>query len=174
MKRVIAAAFASGALFGVGLAVSGMTDARRILGFLDVAGAFDPTLAFVLAGAVATTLLLFRPVLRRGRPLFDDAFRLPRSTQVDARLLGGAALFGVGWGLAGYWLGTVRVRPWPGWARPRAKPCGSCPRCWWASRSSGFSTADRAADRGKRQSSHPLHVRQPGLKLPTEAKKRPA
>lgn len=109
MKRVIAAAFASGALFGVGLAVSGMTDARRILGFLDVAGAFDPTLAFVLAGAVATTLLLFRPVLRRGRPLFDDAFRLPRSTQVDARLLGGAALFGVGWGLAGYCPGPALV-----------------------------------------------------------------
>ncbi|MBJ6978390.1 MULTISPECIES: DUF6691 family protein [unclassified Luteimonas] len=102
MKRFVAAAFASGALFGVGLAMSGMTDARRILGFLDVTGAFDPTLAFVLGGAVATTLLLFRPVLRRGRPLFADDFRLSQLRQVDARLLAGAALFGIGWGLAGY------------------------------------------------------------------------
>lgn len=102
MKRFIAAAFASGALFGVGLALSGMTDARRILGFLDVAGDFDPTLAFVLGGAVATTLLLFRPVLRRGRPLFADDFPLSQLRQVDSRLLAGAALFGIGWGLAGY------------------------------------------------------------------------
>ncbi|MEN1939729.1 YeeE/YedE family protein [Luteimonas sp. MJ174] len=102
MKRFIAAAFASGALFGVGLALSGMTDARRILGFLDVAGDFDPTLAFVLGGAVATTLLLFRPVLRRGRPLFADDFRLSQLRHVDSRLLAGAALFGIGWGLAGY------------------------------------------------------------------------
>ena len=102
MKRVIAAAFASGALFGVGLALSGMTDARRILGFLDVTGDFDPTLAFVLGGAVATTLLLFRPVLRRGRPLFAEAFDLSDLRHIDARLLAGAALFGIGWGLAGY------------------------------------------------------------------------
>ncbi len=102
MKRFIAAAFASGALFGVGLALSGMTDAARILGFLDVAGDFDPTLAFVLGGAVATTLLLFRPVLRRGRPLFAEDFRLSQRRNVDVRLLAGAALFGIGWGLAGY------------------------------------------------------------------------
>lgn len=102
MKRFIAAAFASGALFGVGLALSGMTDARRILGFLDVTGDFDPTLAFVLGGAVATTLVLFRPVLRRGRPLFADDFRLSQLRQVDVRLVAGAVLFGIGWGLAGY------------------------------------------------------------------------
>ena len=101
MKRS-AAAFASGALFGIGLALSGMTDARRVLGFLDIFGAFDPTLAFVLGGAVGTTLLLFRPVLRRGRPLLEPAFRLPDAQRIDARLLGGAAIFGVGWGLAGY------------------------------------------------------------------------
>ena len=102
MKRILAAALASGALFGMGLALSGMTDARRILGFLDITGDFDPTLAFVLGGAVATTLLLFRPVLRRGRPLFADGFRLPEASRIDARLLTGAALFGIGWGLAGY------------------------------------------------------------------------
>lgn len=102
MKRAGVAAFASGMLFGLGLAMSGMTDARRVLGFLDVFGDFDPTLAFVLGGAVATTLLLFRPVLRRGRPVLDPAFRLPHLRHVDTRLLGGAAIFGIGWGLAGY------------------------------------------------------------------------
>ena len=99
---VALAALASGALFGAGLAMSGMTDARIVLGFLDVFGDFDPTLLFVLGGAVATTALLFRPVLRRGRPVFADAFRLSNLTHVDRSLLGGAALFGIGWGVAGY------------------------------------------------------------------------
>ena len=100
--RIVLAALASGALFGVGLAMSGMTDARIVLGFLDVAGDFDPTLLFVLGGAVLTTALLFRPVLARGRPVFDEVFRLSNRTHVDRHLLGGAALFGIGWGLAGY------------------------------------------------------------------------
>lgn len=99
---VALAALASGALFGAGLAMSGMTDARIVLGFLDVSGDFDPTLLFVLGGAVATTALLFRPVLKRGRPVFADAFRLSNLTHVDRSLLGGAALFGIGWGVAGY------------------------------------------------------------------------
>lgn len=99
---VALAALASGALFGVGLAMSGMTDARVVLGFLDVFGDFDPTLLFVLGGAVATTALLFRPVLKRGRPVFADVFRISNLTHVDRSLLGGAALFGIGWGLAGY------------------------------------------------------------------------
>lgn len=102
MKKFVLAAFASGALFGVGLAMSGMTDARIVLGFLDLAGDFDPTLVFVLGGAVATTLLLFRPVLRRGKPVLADSFRLSTLQHVDRRLLGGAAIFGIGWGIAGY------------------------------------------------------------------------
>jgi hypothetical protein len=102
MARPSWAALAAGALFGTGLAMSGMTDARRVLAFLDVAGAFDPSLAFVLGGAVATTLLLFPRVLRRTRPVLADSFRLPAAVRIDRRLLGGAALFGVGWGLAGY------------------------------------------------------------------------
>ena len=96
------AALAAGALFGVGLALSGMTDPRRVLGFLDVAGDFDPALAFVLAGAVATTGLLFRFVLKRDRPLLADRFRLPGRSDIDRPLVAGAALFGIGWGLAGY------------------------------------------------------------------------
>lgn len=102
MSRTTWAALASGALFGLGLALSGMTDARRVLGFLDVFGDFDPSLLFVLGGAVATTALLFRPVLGRGRPLFADAFAVSKLRHVDRRLLGGAALFGIGWGIAGY------------------------------------------------------------------------
>ncbi|KGM57556.1 hypothetical protein N799_05730 [Lysobacter arseniciresistens ZS79] len=102
MSRPTLAALAAGALFGLGLAMSGMTDPRRVLGFLDLFGDFDPTLAFVLGGAVATTALLFRPVLRRGRPVLAAAFQLSSLRHIDRRLLGGAALFGIGWGIAGY------------------------------------------------------------------------
>jgi len=102
MKRYSIAALAAGALFGLGLAMSGMTDARRVLGFLDLFGAFDPTLLFVLGGAVATTLLLFRVVLRRGSPVLADTFHVSNLRHVDRQLLGGAALFGIGWGIAGY------------------------------------------------------------------------
>lgn len=102
MKKFSLAALVSGALFGLGLAMAGMTDPRRVLGFLDVFGDFDPTLAFVLGGAVATTTLLFRFVLRRGSPVLTDTFHLSNLKHIDHRLLGGAALFGVGWGIAGY------------------------------------------------------------------------
>jgi uncharacterized membrane protein YedE/YeeE len=102
MNRLSLSALLSGALFGLGLAVSGMTDPARVLGFLDVFGRFDPTLLFVLGGAVATAALLFRLVLRRERPVLADRFRLSSMHAVDRRLLAGAALFGVGWGIAGY------------------------------------------------------------------------
>jgi len=102
MKRFTLAAFASGAFFGLGLAMSGMIDARRVRGFPDVFGALDPTLLFVLGGALLTTLLLFPLVLGRGHPQLADTFHLPTRQRVDRRLLGGALIFGVGWGLAGY------------------------------------------------------------------------
>jgi uncharacterized membrane protein YedE/YeeE len=102
MKKFSLAALVSGALFGLGLAMAGMTDARRVLGFLDVFGAFDPTLMFVLGGAVATTTVLFRFVLRRGSPVLAHSFQLSNLKHIDRRLLGGAALFGIGWGIAGY------------------------------------------------------------------------
>lgn len=100
--RVTLAALASGALFGLGLAMSGMTDPRRVLGFLDVFGDFDPALLWVLGGAVATTTLLFRFVLRRGRPVLTETFHLSNLKRLDPKLVGGAAVFGVGWGIAGY------------------------------------------------------------------------
>lgn len=102
MKKLSLAALASGALFGIGLAMSGMTDPRRVLGFLDLFGDFDPTLMFVLGGAVATTMLLFRFVLRRGSPVLADTFHVSNLQHIDRRLLGGAAIFGIGWGIAGY------------------------------------------------------------------------
>jgi uncharacterized membrane protein YedE/YeeE len=102
MNKPSFAALASGALFGLGLALSGMTDARRVLGFLDLFGEFDPSLLFVLGGAVGTTMLLFRYVLRRGSPVLAATFHLSNLKHVDRRLLGGAAIFGIGWGIAGY------------------------------------------------------------------------
>jgi len=91
-----------GILFGVGLAMSGMTDTAKVLGFLDVAGNWVPDLAFVMGGAVLVTLVAFRFVLRMKRPVFNPRFYLPGTTVIDGRLLGGAAIFGIGWGVYGY------------------------------------------------------------------------
>jgi uncharacterized membrane protein YedE/YeeE len=107
MKRITLAALASGALFGIGLAMSSMTDARRVLGFLDVFGDFDPTLLFVLGGAVTTTVVSFRFVLRRGNPVLAETFHVSNLRHIDSRLLTGAAIFGIGWGIAGYCPGPV-------------------------------------------------------------------
>ncbi|PSJ21772.1 hypothetical protein CVH10_10870 [Halomonas sp. ND22Bw] len=95
-------AYIAGLLFGLGLAISGMTDPARVLGFLDVAGDWDPTLMFVLGGAVVTNFVGYRLAMRRPNPLFASVFQLPTRRDLDGRLLGGAALFGVGWGLSGY------------------------------------------------------------------------
>ncbi|EKT4439570.1 TPA: DUF6691 family protein [Stenotrophomonas maltophilia] len=102
MSRVSVAAGSAGALFGAGLASAGMTDPRRILGFLDIAGDFDPTLAWVLAAALLVSAVGQRWVLRRARPLCATRFQLPAARGIDPRLVLGAALFGIGWGWAGY------------------------------------------------------------------------
>jgi uncharacterized membrane protein YedE/YeeE len=91
-----------GIVFGVGLAMSGMTDTAKVLGFLDVFGHWVPDLAFVMGGAVAVTLVAFRFVLRMQRPLLSHRFSLPGTSVIDGRLLGGAAIFGIGWGVYGY------------------------------------------------------------------------
>ena len=109
MNRSVIAALASGALFGLGLAISGMTDRLVVLGFLDWYGDFNSQLAFVLAGAVAVTAIAFRFVLRMPQPLFDARFRLPTGMKVDRPLLLGSAVFGVGWGLIGYCPGPALV-----------------------------------------------------------------
>ncbi len=97
-----ASALLAGAVFGVGLTVAGMTDPRKVLGFLDVTGHWDPSLLLVLGGAVVLSALSFFLIQKRGKPVFDTGFHLPPKARIDARLLGGAGLFGVGWGLAGY------------------------------------------------------------------------
>jgi hypothetical protein len=100
--RSKAAAFGAGALFAAGLAVGGMTRPSKVRGFLDFAGAWDPALLFVMGGAVTVYFVLHRLLLRRPKPLFDTQFHLPTRKDLDARLLGGAAIFGIGWGLVGY------------------------------------------------------------------------
>ncbi|MGM0858410.1 MAG: DUF6691 family protein [Pseudomonadota bacterium] len=96
------ASYVAGLLFSLGLAVSGMTDPARVVGFLDVAGDWDPTLMFVLGGAVMTTFIGYRFVLKQPAPMLAGRFELPSRRDLDTKLLGGAALFGVGWGLSGY------------------------------------------------------------------------
>ena len=100
MKTV--SALLAGLMFGVGLALSGMLDPMRVLGFLDVAGAWDPTLAFVLLGAVAVSAAGYQIARRRQHPAFAAQFDIPAGRQIDTPLLVGAAIFGVGWGLAGF------------------------------------------------------------------------
>ena len=101
MLRMLVNLFA-GALFGLGLAVSGMVDPQKVIGFLDVADDWDPTLAFVMGGALLVTIPAFRLIFKRPRPVLADEFELPTKKDVDTRLLGGSALFGVGWGLSGF------------------------------------------------------------------------
>ena len=95
-------ALCAGALFGFGLSLSGMVDPARVLGFLNLAGDWDPSLAFVLAGAVAVAGVGVAVQRRLARPLLADAFDLPEGARIDARLVGGSAIFGIGWGIAGF------------------------------------------------------------------------
>jgi len=97
----VLAALACGIVFGAGLAVGGLTNAAEVLAFLDVAGSWDGTLGFVMAGALAVNAAAYAMTRWRARPLWDDAFALPARRELDAPLLGGAALFGVGWGMVG-------------------------------------------------------------------------
>lgn len=101
MKPVISAVIA-GALFALGLAISGMTDPAKVTGFLDVTGAWDPSLAFVMAAAVAVHLPLVRLARQRHSPMFGATFHWPSTHEIDAKLVVGSAIFGVGWGLSGY------------------------------------------------------------------------
>jgi uncharacterized membrane protein YedE/YeeE len=101
MKRN-AAAFGTGALFALGLAISGMTKPAKVIGFLDISGEWDASLAFVMGGAIAVHFVAYRLIMRRSAPLFDTKFHMPTRKDIDPRLVLGAALFGVGWGLGGF------------------------------------------------------------------------
>lgn len=100
--RHVAAALLAGVLFGLGLAISGMVNPAKVQGFLDLAGAWDPTLAFVMAGALLTTVIGYRLVWRRAAPLLGGSFAVPTTSAINRPLILGAALFGIGWGLVGF------------------------------------------------------------------------
>jgi uncharacterized membrane protein YedE/YeeE len=112
-------ALLAGLVFGVGLILSGMTDPSKVQGFLDLAGPWDPSLAFVMGGALTIASLGFSLALKWPQALFGDAIRLPTATQIDRRLVLGGLTFGAGWGLAGYCPGPALaslahggLKPW--------------------------------------------------------------
>ncbi len=100
-------ALAIGVLFGLGIAVSGMINPAKVLNFFDLAGTWDPSLAFVMGGALAVAIPGYRLVLGRSRPLFADGFQLPGTSRIDAKLVLGSAAFGIGWGIAGFCPGAA-------------------------------------------------------------------
>lgn len=102
MKAHPIASLAAGLLFGLGLVVSGMVNPAKVLNFLDVAGSWDPTLAFVMGGALLVTVPGFRWVLKRETPMLDGRFHLPERSDIDLPLIAGAILFGIGWGIGGF------------------------------------------------------------------------
>ena len=102
-------AFISGTLFGLGLTLSGMSDPAKVLGFLNITGAWIPDLIFVMGGAVVVTFLVTPLVTTREAPLLASTFSLPGKQLLDRRLVGGAVLFGTGWGLSGYYPGPALV-----------------------------------------------------------------
>jgi uncharacterized membrane protein YedE/YeeE len=108
----------AGLLFGIGLIVSGMSDPSKVQGFLDLAGMWNPSLALVMAGAIGVGLLPFALARKRARSLLGEPMMLPLATAVDRRLIGGALLFGVGWGLAGYCPGPALVSLLTGGLKP--------------------------------------------------------
>ena len=110
-------AFFCGLLFGVGLIVAQMTNPEKIIGFLDVTGRWDPSLALVMLGATSVFAVAYRLALCRGAPLFDAKFFLPQKTRLDKALVGGAIIFGLGWGLAGFCPGPAIVSG--GFGEPR-------------------------------------------------------
>jgi uncharacterized membrane protein YedE/YeeE len=117
---IILVQFAIGLLFGLGLVVAGMSDPAKVLGFLDLAAIatdrWDASLAFVMAGAIAVTFIGFKLVLRRGQPVFGERFHLPTARDLDARIVAGPAIFGIGWGLAGFCPGPALTAAFTGGA----------------------------------------------------------
>lgn len=94
--------FLTGLIFGSGIAVSGMINPAKVLNFFDIAGAWDPSLAFVMAGAVVVAFIGYRVVLRRPKPVYEPSFGIPTKHAMDGRLILGSAIFGIGWGIAGF------------------------------------------------------------------------
>ncbi len=100
MSRIIA--LIAGLLFGAGVTLSGMVNPMKVLNFMDIAGTWDPTLIFVMGAGLIATFIGYRLIFSRTRPLYEQAFSLPDTNRIDPRLIGGAVLFGTGWGLTGF------------------------------------------------------------------------
>ncbi len=100
-------AFLTGLIFGIGILISGMANPAKVLNFFDVAGLWDPSLMFVMGGALLTTFLGYRFVLAREAPILSAAFQLPTASQIDLKLIVGSAVFGIGWGLSGFCPGAA-------------------------------------------------------------------
>ena len=111
-------ALLAGLLFGLGLILSGMADPSKVLGFLDLAGNWDPSLAFVMGGALLVGSLVFPFAKKRSKSILGDTMRLPTATQIDRRLVLGGLTFGVGWGLAGYCPGPALASVAQGGMKP--------------------------------------------------------
>lgn len=94
--------FIVGLIFGIGLILAGMTDPSKVIGFLDIAGRWDPSLAFVMGGAILVGVVAFRFARKRSANFFGGAIRLPTKSDIDLRLVGGSLVFGIGWGMAGF------------------------------------------------------------------------
>lgn len=102
MNRILSA-FAIGAVFGLGIAISGMANPAKVLNFFDVAGTWDPSLLFVMGGALVTAAIGYRVVFgARPKPVFEASYALPTARRIDAELVGGSAVFGIGWGISGF------------------------------------------------------------------------
>ncbi len=99
--RVIAS-YLIGLVFGIGISISGMANPAKVLNFFDLAGTWDPSLAFVMGGALITTVIGYRFVLKRPVPLLEEKFQLPTRRDLDSQLIVGSAVFGIGWGIAGF------------------------------------------------------------------------
>jgi len=97
----------TGLVFGVGISISGMINPAKVFNFFDIAGTWDPSLAFVMGGAVIVTFIGYRLAWRRNAPLFGEQFEFPTNSAIDARLVGGSAIFGIGWGIAGFCPGAA-------------------------------------------------------------------
>ena len=118
-NRNALAAYAVGFIFAIGLGLSGMTQPQKVLGFLDLFGQWDPSLIFVMGGAVSVHFVTYRLIRRRPSPLFDSKWHVPTSRAVTGRLVIGSVLFGIGWGIAGFCpgpaltsLSTMTLKPW--------------------------------------------------------------
>jgi uncharacterized membrane protein YedE/YeeE len=137
-----AVALAVGVIFGAGLVLAGMTQPAKVLAFLDLFGAWDPSLLFVIGGAVAVYAVAYRAIMTRQKPLLADAFVLPARHTIDLKLIGGAALFGVGWGLGGYCPGPSIVALASGALDVFVLVAATAAGMWIASRFEGAPSSD--------------------------------